>query len=54
MTWSKSTRLVAIALVVVGVYLVLTGGDQWTARIVLVAGLWFAGAALVLDRRERR
>jgi len=47
-------RLGAIALVVAGIYLVLTGGDQQAARIVLVAGLVFAGASLVLDRRGRR
>ena len=53
-TWQKSTRLVAIALVVAGIYLMLTRGDQQAARIVLVAGLVFASASLVLDRWGRR
>jgi drug/metabolite transporter (DMT)-like permease len=47
-------RLVAALLVAAGVYLLFTGGDQSIARSMLLGGLVYAVASIVLERRGRR
>ena len=53
MTRICGLRLVAAVLVVAGVYVIATGGDQDIARGVLIGGLAYAVLHLVIERRKR-
>jgi hypothetical protein len=50
----RGFRFVAAGLVTVGVFLIVTGGDQAAARDALVGGLLYAVADLVLEWHNRR
>jgi len=45
---------VAAVQVAAGIYLVATGGDQTTARILLLVGILYGVMALIAEWRERR
>jgi drug/metabolite transporter (DMT)-like permease len=49
----RGLRLVAAMLVVIGLLLIVTGGDHTIARGMLVAGLLYAVLYLVIERRGR-
>jgi hypothetical protein len=46
--------LVAAVVVSTGVWLIVIGGDRSIARSLLIVGLVYALASIVLERRERR
>jgi len=49
----RGLLIVAAVLVAIGVYLVVTGGDQQRARGMLLGGLAYAVLYLVIQRRSR-
>jgi hypothetical protein len=53
-TRPRGLRFVAAACVVVGVFLIATGGNQDIARGILLTGLFYAVLHLVLEWRNRR
>ena len=52
--WIRRLRGAAAVLVVLGVVLILAGGDRDAAQSLLIGGLAYAVVSVILERRSRR